>query len=44
MVMRETQLGRPSSSTMSICQTWVVLPMCTGLAVPVTQPLRTARR
>jgi hypothetical protein len=29
---------------MSICHTCVVLPMCTGRAVPVTQPARTARR
>ena len=44
MVMRETQVSCPSSFTMSICQTWVVLPMCTGRAVPVTQPLVAARR
>ena len=36
MVRRDTQVGRPWSSCMSICHTCVVRPMCTGRAVPVT--------
>lgn len=44
MVMRDTQVSSPSSFTMSICQTWVVRPTCTARAVPVTQPLFTARK
>ena len=39
----DTQLVRPWSSVMSICQTWVLRPMCTGLAMPFTQPLGTPR-
>lgn len=44
IVMRDTQLGSPASLTMSICQTCVVRPRCTGRAVPVTQPLLTPRK
>ena len=43
MVMRDTQVSSPASFTMSICHTCVVRPMCTGRAVPVTQPLVAAR-
>jgi len=43
MVMRETQVRSPASLCMSICQTCVVRPRCTGRAVPVTQPEVTAR-
>ena len=39
----DTQLVRPWSSVMSICQTWVLRPMCTGRAIPFTQPLGTPR-
>ena len=39
MVMRDAQVISPASLTMSICQTWVLRPMCTGRVVPVTQPL-----
>lgn len=44
MVMRDTQVSSPASFTMSICHTCVVRPMCTGRAVPVTQPLVAARK
>ena len=39
----DTQLVRPWSSVMSICQTCVPRPMCTGRAIPFTQPLGTPR-
>jgi hypothetical protein len=42
-VKRDTQLMRPWSSRMSICQTCVLRPMCTGLAMPLTQPSATPR-
>jgi hypothetical protein len=31
MVMRDAQVISPASLTMSICQTWVLRPMCTAL-------------
>ncbi len=39
MVMRDTQVSSPASLVSSICQTWVLRPMCTGRVIPVTQPL-----
>jgi len=44
MVSLDTQTSCPASSVMSMAHTWVLRPRCTGLAVPVTQPERTARR
>ena len=44
IVMRDTQVSSPASLARSICQTWVLRPMCTGRAVPVTQPLVAPRR
>ena len=38
------QTGLPASSSMRISQTWVLRPRWIGRAVPVTIPLRTARR
>lgn len=42
-VQRETQIGRCCSSTIRISHTWVLRPMCTGVAVPVTTPSFFAR-
>ena len=45
MVSRETQTSRSRSSWMSICHTWLRVPMCTGRAVAVTwEPAATGRR
>ena len=43
-VIRLMQTGLPAASSMRISHTWVLRPTCSGRAVPVTRPLRTARR
>ena len=44
MVIRDTQVNSPASLRISICQTCVVRPMCSGRVMPVTQPLVTLLR
>ena len=44
IVSRDTQVSSPASLCISMCHTCVVRPMCTGRAVPVTQPLVAERR
>ena len=39
-VRREMQTNLPASLTMSMLQTWLRPPRCTGRAVPVTNPER----
>ena len=43
-VSREMHANLPSSVSMRISQTWVERPTCSDRAVPMTQPLWTARR
>src|SRR6185437_259744 len=43
MVMRDTHTSRCRSSSMRISHTWVLRPVCSAFAVPVTVPSRTPR-
>ncbi len=44
MRTRPVAASLPSSPWTSTCQTWVARPRCSGRAVPISVPLRTARR